>query len=119
MEVRHQQLARAQLLDLNRLRLLDLDHHTRLGPDLLGRLDDLGTAGEVLVIGNPAPLTGSSFHQDAVPTLNQVLDPHRQHRHAVFVLLDLPRNAYNHDCHSSPSTLPVIKHQLPPRDKAA
>ena len=57
-QVRVEDLARAKALDLDGLRLLDLDDHVSASEDLVGGVDELGAGAEVLGVGERGALAG-------------------------------------------------------------
>ena len=79
----------AEHLDLDRLRLLDPEHHVGLGEDLLGGVDDPRTLGHVFVVGDRASLPRALLDQDLVPMLGELAGADRGQGDAVFLFLDL------------------------------
>ena len=95
-QVGEEQLAGAQHLDLDRLRLLDLDHHLGLGEDG-GRVgDDAGALGLEVGVGDRAALAGASLDQHLVAVLDHLAHAGRGDRDPVLVGLDLCRYADPH-----------------------
>ena len=61
-----------------------------------GPADQLGARPQIIVIGQAGAHAGPGLDEHLVPAADQLLDADRQHRHAVFVLLDLFRHADDH-----------------------
>ena len=101
-QVREEHLARAQQLDLGRLRLLDLQDQLRLGEHRLRVRHDAGALGHVRVVVDRAALAGAGLDQHLVAVLRQLARAGRRQRDAVLVRLDLGGDADPHaaDCRS-------------------
>jgi hypothetical protein len=96
MEVGKEDLILTQQRILLGKRLLDLDDHLRLGVDGLGVGPDAGPGIGVLRVGDAGPFTCGRLDQHGMTVLDQTLDTGRHHGYAVFVILDLSRNADDH-----------------------
>ena len=77
-------------------RLLDLNDHLRPSEHLLGLGDQLRSAAQVIVIGQPGTQPRARFNQHLMPGPHQFLDPHRQQRHAIFIQLRFSRHTDDH-----------------------
>src|SRR5262249_2809599 len=64
--------------------------------DLLRGGDNFGTFGGIFCIWNARADTGVAFDQDFVSGTRQLFDTHGQHRHAIFISLNLPRDTDDH-----------------------
>src|SRR6185503_16289523 len=90
-------LALAQHLALDRLRLLHFDDHVGLGEDLFWRRDELRTCGLIVFIGGTDTQSSARLDPDLVAVAYSLTNRERCHAHPVFVILDLFRNANQHD----------------------
>ena len=102
MQVGEQHLARAQHLDLGRLRLLDLQDQVGLGEHRLRVGHDARALGLVVGVGDRAALAGARLDQDLVAALDQLARARGRQRDAVLVGLDLGRDA---DLHAPTSSV--------------
>ena len=60
-------------------------------------LDQLGPRFDVIAVRQPGASAGPGLDQHLMPAPHQFLHAHRQHGHAVFILLDLFRHSHDHD----------------------
>ena len=95
-EVGVEDLAGAQHLALDGLRLLHLHDHVGLGEDFRRRGDDLGAGRSVVRVRCADARTGIGLHPDLVAVAHGFLHRSGRHAHAVFVILDLFWNADEH-----------------------
>ena len=73
MEVGEEDEAFAEVLVLLFDGLLDLDDHLGEAPDVVGRADDLGAGGLVLVVGHGGERAGVMLDEDFVSGFDQGL----------------------------------------------
>ena len=88
-KVGEEDLSRPHPLILRTDRLLDLDHHIGLLPELVGRIDDLATRRLVLSITDATPVAGSAFNQHCVAEITESPDSCRGQSDPRFIVLDL------------------------------
>ena len=91
-QVGEEELARAQHLDLDRLRLLDLDHHLGLAEHGLGVGDDRRPLRLVVGVEDRAAGAGAGLDQHLVTVFGHLADARGGDRDPVLVVLDLGRN---------------------------
>ncbi len=89
-------LAGAQPLDLDRLRLLDLDDHVGASEDLVGGVDELGTGGDVLGVGERGAVAGGLLDENRVAVRDELARAARRHADAELVVLDLLGHSNDH-----------------------
>ena len=118
MEIGEDDLPFADRRDLALLRLLHLHDHVGPGEDFVGPFDQFGPGLHVIAIGQPRASAGAGLDEHLVAAAGEFLHAHRQHGHAVFVLLDLFRHTHDHDYGSQTETgdstrlnRPSLKHQ--------
>ena len=97
MEVGEERLAAADERELLRLRLLHLDDEVGL-PEHGGRaVHERRPGGGIGFVGEPRARPGPAFHDHGMPRADELLGPHGQEAHAVFVALRLPGHADDHE----------------------
>ena len=77
-------------------RFLDTEHEVGGGPDVVGVVDDRGTGGHEVGVGNRRADTGPPFDQDGVTCGGQFTYTGRGDRHPVLVVLHFFGNTDNH-----------------------
>ena len=97
MKIGEDHLPFANQRDLALLRLLHLHDHVGPREDLARALDQLGARLHIIAIGQSRARAGPGLDQHLMPAADEFFDAHRQHRHAIFVLLDLFRHTHDHD----------------------
>src|SRR5699024_8901772 len=75
---------------LLRERLLDLDDHLGLSPDLVRRVEDGRPRRPVVLIAHAGADAGSRLDHDVVTSRDELVDAGRAQPHPVLVVLDLP-----------------------------
>ena len=88
-QVREEQLAGSEHLDLVRLRLLDLYYELRSREDVLGVLDDLGADGSEVVVFDRRAGSRPCLDDDLMAAGRELAHPDRRDRDAVLLGLDL------------------------------
>ena len=101
-QIGEQHLVGAQAAVLLGDRLLDLDDHLGLAPDLVSGLHDAGALGGVLLVGDRRAHAGSGLHEHLVAAAGEFPDADGGHADPVLVVLDLSGDS---DAHGL--TLPV------------
>jgi len=102
MQVRVEDLPLSEALDLDRLRLLDLDDHLGAREDLIRGVHELRSGRLVLGIRERGTLPRTSLDEDRVPVGDEFLHTARSHGDAELVVLYLLRYTDDH-VHSSRS----------------
>src|SRR5262245_30979676 len=82
---------------LGRQRLLDLNDQIGTGENLSRGGDDLGSLGCIFDVRNAGTDASVGLDQYLMASTSQLLHAHGQHGHAVFVALDLARDANEHE----------------------
>ena len=118
-QVRVEDLARAQHRDLDRLRLLDLDDHVRAREDLVGGVDELGAGGRVLGIGERRAVAGALLDEHRVAVRDELPRRRRRHADTELVVLDLLGHSDDHVRLPSQSRLLTVVHGPPTAVAAA
>jgi hypothetical protein len=77
-------------------RLLHLHDHVGALEDLAGGGDDLGAALLVILVRDSGAEAGVLLDEDGVAVLTERADARQDHADAVFLVLDLLRNADDH-----------------------
>jgi hypothetical protein len=98
MQVGVKDLAFAQHLAFDRLRLLHLHDHVGLGEDFLGRRNNSGPSLLVIVIRVADTGTGIGLHHHPVAMAVGFIDRGGRHAHAILMVLDFFRHADEHFC---------------------
>ena len=88
MQVGEQNLALAQKLALDGLRLLDLDDHLRPGEHLLGGFDDNRARVDVVGVGKARAVSGSGLNRDFVAAAHGLAGGVRGHADPELLRLD-------------------------------
>ena len=85
-------------------RLLDLEHHLRLAPHVIGRVDDRRARGDVLGVTDLRADTGVLLDAHLVAVGHQLVHPDGRDRHPVLVVLDFLgyADAQRSSCSSPP-----------------
>src|SRR5580704_3948683 len=96
MQVREQQQIFSHARELGRDRLLDLDDHVGLAPNLVGRRDDLRARGDVRLVGDRRADARVVLDQNGVAALLEDRDAGWSHADAIFLSLDLFGDADAH-----------------------
>lgn len=96
MEECEEDLILAELGPLAGLRLLHLHHHFGASEYLLRAVDDHGTGGTVHVVIGGDTEAGTCLHQDLMPVRHIFTHRARRQTDAIFVVLNLGRNADAH-----------------------
>ena len=96
MQVGVEDLTGAQPLDLDRLRLLDLDDHVSAGEDLIGGVHELRTGGQVLCIGKRRTLACRLLDEYRVAVRHELARAAGRHADAELVVLDLLGHSNDH-----------------------
>ena len=91
MEIGEQQLARPELRNLRRLRLLDLEDQVRLGEHVVGESQHLGALRLVLLVVDRGALSGISLDEHTMAVSDQFLHAGRGQGHPILRRFDLPR----------------------------
>ncbi len=86
----------AQPLDLDRLRLLDLDDHVGASKDLIGGVDELCTGTEVLPVSERGTVAGGLLDENRVAVRDELARAARRHPHSELVVLDLLGHSNDH-----------------------
>ena len=87
-QVSVEDLALAQLLALDRLRLLDLHHHFAFGEDRIGTVDDFRPCGDILVVIGVDAGTRLGLDPHLVALHDELFRALGRQADAVFVVLD-------------------------------
>ena len=77
---------------------LDLDDHVGEAPDVVGRTDDLGSGGLVVVVREGGEGAGFVLDEDGVAGFYEGLDAGGGDTYAAFVVFHFLRDAYDHGC---------------------
>ena len=96
MEIGEERLPLADQRPFGRQRLLDFDDQIRPAEDFFGAADQFAALPQVVVIGDARTEPRAGLDEYLVPAADELLDAHRQHRHTIFVLLDLLRYTHDH-----------------------
>jgi hypothetical protein len=96
-QVGEQDLARPHPAVLDGDRLLDLQDHLGLAPDLVVVIGDLGPGGDELLVSDRGPQAGARLDDHLVPVPGELVHPGRRDRHPVLVVLDLAGNSHLHE----------------------
>ena len=88
MQVGEQNLALAQKLALDGLRLLDLHNHLRPGEHLLGGVDDNRARVDVVGVGEARAVSGSGLNRDFVTAAHGLAGGVRGHPDPELLRLD-------------------------------
>ncbi len=104
MEIAEHDVLGTEHVELRAERLFDFDDELRAREELLRGVDQDGAGALVLFVGEPAAATRAALDEHLMPVARQEVRAHRTERHAVFVVLDLVRDAYDH-----PGILPRLR----------
>ena len=90
----HQAVAEEAIFLLDRL--LHLDDHVGIAPDVVGGADDLRAGGLVFVVGEGGEFARVGFDQHLVPGLGQRLHARRGDADAALMVFDFLRHSDDH-----------------------
>ena len=99
-QVGEQRLVGAQARDLDRLRLLDLDHQVGLGEHRVGVGDDRRALGDEVGVRDRRTGTGARLHEHGMPAPGQLAHARRGQPDAVLIDFDLCGHADDSHCGS-------------------
>ena len=99
-KVGEQNQALAQPVVLLGDRLLDLEHHVGVAPDLVGSVEQLRPGGLELSVVIDDPTPARTLDEDLVTALDELVHADGRDRHPVLVVLDFLRDADLHVPHS-------------------
>ena len=95
-QIGEQDLTRAQLLALVGLRFFDLYDHVGAGEDFIGGVQQRGTGGDVVLIGQARAQAGTRLHHHLVAVMHQLMHRRGDQAYAIFVVLDFLGDADTH-----------------------
>ncbi len=109
MEIGKEQLPGAQHATLIGLRFFDLHHHISVRKDLFGAGDNVGTCGFIIGVAKANSCSTVVFDPHLMTVTDQLPHACRGHTNAIFMVLDLFGDAYQHETASCDSIQLAIR----------